>query len=101
MKFDLVAQLFGMFAAVIGGVWILGKVMHKRAYEDGAHSKEHVIIKEDISSAYDRIRVVEDDVAEFKTITELNIEEHKIILSNQTHTNDRLDKIYEILVARK
>lgn len=101
MNIEIIAQIVGMFTVIIGGVWVLGRVMKRRAYDDGAHSKEHVNISEDITAAHGKIREHDIDIAELKRNTAVNAKEHEAILINQEHANSRLDKIYEILVAKR
>ena len=99
-----IAEIVGMFAVIVGGIWVLGRVMRRRAYDDGAHSKEHTNISEDITAAHDKLRVHSSEIAELKKFSEINMEvnakEHESILKNQEHANSRLDKIYEILVSK-
>ena len=100
MDIELIAQLVGMFAVIIGGIWVLGRVLRRRAYDDGAHSKDHGNISKDIKSAHDKLRTHDEDIAELKRNSAVNAKEHEAILKGQAHANSRLDKIYEILVAK-
>jgi hypothetical protein len=95
-----VAEIVGMFAVIVGGIWVLGRVMRRRAYDDGAHSKEHTNISEDITAAHNKIREHDIDIAELKKNSAVNAKEHEAILKGLAHSNTRLDKIYELLVAK-
>lgn len=101
MDITIIAEIVGIFVAIVGGVWVLGKVLSRRAYDDGAHSKDHENITEDVQSAHDKLRIHDAEISDLRAVTETHCEVHKSILKNQDHMNSRLDKIYEILVAKK
>ena len=101
MHIEQIAQLFGMFVAVIGGTWVLGKMMRKRAYDDGKLSSEHTSLIEDVDLAHEKIRKNQADIHALEKTNERNFSEHKAIIDNQEQTRNQLDKIYDILVAKK
>ena len=100
MNWESVGLLFGMFSAVITATWIITRLTHKKAYDNGVHSQEHAELKDDVQSAHDKLRAHDKEIAEIKSLSEVNIKEHGMILTNQNHTNSRLDQIFDILIKR-
>ena len=93
-----IGVLFGMFVSVIGGVWVLGRLVNKKAYDNGVHSKEHALIKEDVESAHEMIRENQQAIRALEIINERNTAEHQSIIANVKRANDTTEKIYALLL---
>ena len=95
--FGSITALGVLFA---GARWVV-KTVKDTSFDSGKHAANHETIGIDIGEAHRRIDVVEKDVAELSSTTEAHEAIHRVILSNQDHANSRLDKIYDILIARE
>jgi hypothetical protein len=62
----VLAEVFGIFVAIVGGGFALVKITGKRAYDAGQHAKDHEAIDESLDSAHEKIREHDDEISELK-----------------------------------
>lgn len=94
------AEVVGIFAAVIGGGWVLSKTIHKTGYSQGEHSRDHEELRGDVDAAHEKLRGHDERITNVEKAESANAEAHAHLTKSVDKLDSKIDRILELMATK-